>query len=304
MEKIIKNPKIIKLICIIFATLLWIYVSYQENPTMTKTIHNVPILVSGEQALKENGFSVYSVSSQSVNIRATANRLSLRRLNNKTISATVNVSSIKKAGTYTIPAIATSTSISDADLYVKSRDITVIIEAIDTKKFDVEAIISKTADSSVKVMSTTLSSEKVFVTAPESILKEISYIGTEEIIPEINPVSQSVKLVAYAKNGKILEGVECNPSEVTVNYSLYNAKTVPVVLKTSDGNQHTLPARYTADIYGYGNAFDTLKYIETQAIDISHFEVGTKISVQLNVPEGIYLHSVSEVEIELKQEYY
>ena len=35
----------------------------------------VPLAIAGEQALKENGFSVYSVSEKSVNVSVTAKRL-------------------------------------------------------------------------------------------------------------------------------------------------------------------------------------------------------------------------------------
>ena len=58
MEKMMQNKKVIKIICIVLAALLWIYVSYQENPSMTKTVRNVPVSISGEQTLKTNGFSV------------------------------------------------------------------------------------------------------------------------------------------------------------------------------------------------------------------------------------------------------
>ena len=122
MEKVMQNKKVIKIICLALAVLLWVYVSYQENPSMTKTVKNVPLVIVGEQALKESGFSVYSVSEKSVNVKATANRLSLARITNKTISASINVSSIKKAGTHTVPATVTSSISSNASCYVKTSN--------------------------------------------------------------------------------------------------------------------------------------------------------------------------------------
>ncbi len=304
MEKIMKNQKFIKLFCIICATLLWIYVSYQENPTMTQTVKNVPLTVDGEESLKENGFAVFSISEQTVTVKATSERLSLRKINSSTIKASVNVSSIKKAGKHTIPATAVCSSHPNADLYVKSKDITVIIEPIETKSLDIKANILKSTDSSVLVRSHSLSSEKVKVSGKQSILKEIGQISTEEILPDITASSQTVKVIVYAKDGKVLEGVECNPSEVTVTYNLYDTKTVPIVLKTSDGKIHALSEKHTANVYGYGEVFNNLKQIETQPLNMTEFDVGMKVNIKLNPPKGIYLKSSSEIELKIKEAYY
>ncbi|MEE0869423.1 MAG: hypothetical protein U0L70_06490, partial [Ruminococcus sp.] len=94
MEKVAREKLVVKIICVALATILWFYVSYQENPSMTKTVRNVPLAISGEQALKENGFSVYSISEKSVDVSVSAKRLSLSRLSNRTLSAVINVSSI------------------------------------------------------------------------------------------------------------------------------------------------------------------------------------------------------------------
>ena len=305
MEKITQNQKVIKILCFVLALLLWIFVSYQENPSMTKTIKNVPITIAGEQALKENGLSVYSVSEKSVNVRATAKRLSLSRINNKTISASINVSSIKKPGKHVIPASVTSGISSSASYYVKGKDITVVIEPILSKKYTVEADIATPQDTSVLLKSHTLSEEKVTVYAPDSIMDAIGSIKTQQIIPDSKAKSQTVSLVVYAKNGKILEGAECNPSEITVDYTVNTIKSLPIVLKTLDGSSHKLPAEYAAEVYGSGEAFENYTEIETLMVSLNDQQPGDKVKAQLNLPEYATLHKGSgEIEIELKKEYF
>ena len=305
MEKIMKNERFIKVICILFAALLWIYVSYQENPSMSKTVNKVPLVITGEQALKENGLSVFSVSQQSVNVKVTAKRLSLPKLTNKTLSATINVSGITKSGKYTIPATVTLPGNSEASFYVKSKDITVIVEPIETKVHSVEAQIAKSKDSSVIVKSYTLSAETVSVSAPKSLMNEIGHISTEEIMPQSGGGSQTVKLIVYAKNGKILEGAECVPSQVTIDYFMYDVKKVPVVLKTTSGEKIPLPAQYSVDIYGTGDSFNRLKQIETQSIDLDAFEKNSTVTLTLDVPEDVFLvDSTPQISVELKESYF
>lgn len=286
MEKMMQNPRTIKIICIIMSVLLWLYVSYQENPSMTKTVRNVPVTVIGEQTLNDNGYSIFSISESSVDVKATAKRLSLARLNNKTLSATINVSSINSAGTYTIPASVTSSLSTGGSFLTKGNDIKVVVEPILIKTLDIEEVISSPADPSVKLKTYKLSDTSVTVSAPESIMKKIGSIRTETVIPGSTGGSQSAQLLVYSKSGKILEGVQCEPSKITVSYSLYSVKRVPIVLKTTSGKSFELPSSYDIEVYGSsGSSFDKLKRIETNPIDLSHYEVGSAVNLLLRIPD-------------------
>ena len=308
MEKIMQNKRVIKIICIALATLLWFYVSYQENPTMSKTVRNVPLTIVGEQMLKENGFSVLSISAEDVDIKATAKRLSLARINNKTLTATVDVSSIKSSGTHVIPASVASNLSAGGSYFPKGKDITVEIEPIITKTMDIEEMISSPSSSSVKLKSRELSEEKVVVSAPKSIMNKVDCIRTETVIPGTTGGSQTVRLLVYSKDGKVLEGVECEPAKVTVYYSLYNVKQVPVVLRTTEGKLFSLPAAYTIDIYGSSdsnyNNFNKLKHIETEPVDLSHYEVGTTVSVKLNLPDYVHIETSDTIMLTLDEKFF
>lgn len=305
MEKIAREKLAAKVICIALALILWFYVSYQENPSMSKTVKNVSLAIAGEQALRENGLSVYSVSEKSVDVKVTAKRLTLARFSNKSLSASINVSSIKKSGKYVIPATVSSTVTSSASWYVKGNDITVIVEPIVNKKFTVEAEISNELDPSLTLHSYKLSDTKVNVSAPQSIMDAIGYIKTESILPTFEESELTAKLIVYGKNGKILEGAECSPSEVTLNYTLHEVKTVPVVLKTAKGKTHTLPSQYAVKISGTGSSFDNIEQIETVPVILDAFEKNSTARIKLEIPQGVELQSASDkIEIELKEKYY
>lgn len=305
MEKVAREKLVVKIICVALATILWFYVSYQENPSMTKTVRNVPLAISGEQALKENGFSVYSISEKSVDVSVSAKRLSLSRLSNRTLSAVINVSSIKERGTYVLPATISSAVNSNATYYVKGKDIKVVIEPIKTASYIIEPDIAAAADTSVILKSHELSAEKAIVSAPESIMNEIAAVRTEEIFPEKNSKEQTAKLVVYGKNGKILEGAECTPSEVKVSYSFHTVKSVPVVLTATNGKSFSLPSENTVRIYGSGEVFDRITRIETEEVNLALFEKGSNVRVKLNLPKDIKLaDNVNEIEIVLEEEFY
>ena len=208
MEKMMQNKLAVKIICTAMAIILWLYVSYQENPSMTETVRNVPLALVGEQALKESGFSVYSTSRTSVDVKVTAKRMTLARISNKTISAVINVSSIKESGTYTMPAAISSPITSGATYLVKGKDIKIIVEPIEKKTYNVEADIAQSQNASIILRSCELSQNKVSGSAPQSILNAIETVKTQQIVPEKGAKEQTLKLVAFGKDGKALEGVE------------------------------------------------------------------------------------------------
>ena len=294
MEKMMQNKKTIKIICIVLAVLLWFYVSYQENPSMTKTVRNVPITITGEQTLNDRGLSVYSISENEVDVKATSKRLSLARINNKTLTATIDVSAIKTSGTHIIPASVGSSLSTGGSFLTKGNDIKVVIEPILKKTLEIEEVIATPTDPSVKLKTYKLSDTSVTVSAPKSIMGKVGSIRTETVMPGSTGGSQTAQLVVYSKNGKILEGVKCEPSKITVSYSLYSVKRLPIFLKTTSGKSFELPSSYNVEVYGSsGSGFDKLKQIETSPIDLSHYEVGSTVNLTLRIPDYAKLNSGS-----------
>lgn len=294
MEKMMQSKKTIKIICIVLAVLLWFYVSYQENPSMTKTVRNVPVTITGEQTLNDRGLSVYSISENEVDVKATSKRLSLARINNKTLTATIDVSAIKTSGTHIIPASVGSSLSTGGSFLTKGNDIKVVIEPILKKTLEIEEVIATPTDPSVKLKTYKLSDTSVTVSAPKSIMGKVGSIRTETVMPGSTGGSQTAQLVVYSKNGKILEGVKCEPSKITVSYSLYSVKRLPIFLKTTSGKSFELPSSYNVEVYGSsGSGFDKLKQIETSPIDLSHYEVGSTVNLTLRIPDYAKLNSGS-----------
>lgn len=302
MEKIKRDGLAAKIISFCMALALWFYVSYEENPNMTKTIHNVPISIDGQQALKENGFSVYSISDKSVDVSVTAKRLSFRKISNKTIPAKLNVSSIKSSGEHIIPVTFDLSSMASGTSFtVKDNDIKVIIEPIVQKNFSVNVDLDESGVSSLIVRKSSVSPKTVTVSAPKSIISEISSVTTQKIIPDNKNITHhnSVNVIVLGQDGLPMEGVECSPSQIDVSYSFYSVKTVPIKLVTTESSG-PLPQLSQSEItiYGYGDVFDATQSISTEAINPSSFSSGAKTKVKLILPDGIKLtNQSSEIDV-------
>ena len=304
MNKLKQNGLALNILCVILAIIMWFYVAYQENPTMSKTVKNVPLAITGEQALKENGFAVYKISDTDVDVKVTGKRNIIARNTKKTLSAVINVSAIDRKGEYTLSP--TVNGVSDgATYYVKGKDIKIIVEPIVEKSFTIKADIADSGATSLKVRSNALSPSKVTVSAPESIANDILEVRTEQIVPtdESETLMKDVNLIVIGKNGKPVEWAECSPSSVDRSCEYYKMKSVPVMLKTSDGKLHSLPSKNVVNIYGYEN-FDEIKYIETEVVNLGQHTSEESIKVKLNIPKNVKLTvDTNEIEIELKEFY-
>ncbi len=305
MEKIEREKLVSKIVCVSLAIILWLFVLYQENPSTTKTVKDVSLVITGEQTLKENGFAVYSISEENVDVSVTAKRLNLPIFSKKTLTANVNVSSIKESGTYTLHSTISSTADASASYYVKSNDIIVVIEPIEKATYKVEADMLDPLDESLVLNSYELSRDKVTVTAPKSILKNIGYVKTEQFAPKKNSTEHTAKVVVYDKDGKVLNGVQCSPEEIKVTYSLQSVKTVPVVLSVTGSKTFSLPSEYYIKIQGSGESFDSIEKIATEKVNLTSHEAGEKVTVKLKVPKDVkVIEGSTEIEIEIKEEYY
>jgi len=304
MEKITRDKLVVKIVCTALATILWFYVSYLENPSMSKTVKNVPVVITGGQALKEKDLAVYS-NKETVDVKVTGKRMNIARLNNRNLKAMVNVSSINKSGTHLLPAVVEPDVNADATFYVKNRNIKFVIEPRTSSEFKIEANLTEIRDKSLILDDYELSTQKVTVSAPESVMKDIGYVKTEEFSPDKENPETTLRLVVYGKDGTQLEGAECNPSEVKVSCSFHTIKTVPIVLKATNGKTYSLPSENTVKIYGSGELFDSITQIETDEINLALFEKDSKVRIKLNPPEDIMIADNSnEIEIVLKSEFY
>lgn len=306
MEKIEREKLITKIICITLAVILWFYVSYYENPIMTKTVRNVAVKVDNEQtkALRERGLSVYSLSEEKVDVGVSTQRLNLAKVTNKSLSAYVNVSSIEKSGTYYLPAIVLCDVNVNATYYVKSENIKVVVEPIISGAFKVEPDIESTY---VAYDTFELDTDEVVISAPESIFDKIGAVKTKTIKLEDETESITKELVIYDKDDNPMDSksIGCSPKKVDVKFKYLSKKSVSVALKTSNGSKHKLPDENNIVIYGKPDVLAEISQISTIEINLSPFEENSEIKLKLDLPEGIRVkESDREISVVLNPTYF
>ena len=93
-----------RIICLIAALLIWVYVVNNSKEDYEKTFSLIAIKIEGEESLaSESGMSVYDQSESMVSISVRGLRSDITNLENSEFKAYVDVSSLKESGRHVVP---------------------------------------------------------------------------------------------------------------------------------------------------------------------------------------------------------
>ena len=308
MEKIKNEKRISKAICLTLAIILWLYVSVYENPTMTKTAYDIPVKVSDEQTerLRNNNYSVYSLSQNTVDVKVTSQRLNLSKLTDETLTAYINIdfSKIKGSGKYSFPIRISCNENINASYFPEEENIEIVIESVKSESFNINVDI----DNKYVAYDTYATEENnVLISAPESIFNKIATVKTETITIDKEIEKATTSILLYDKDGNIIDNdrISISPKKIDITFSYLDSKTVPVALKTSDGKEYTLPSESDIQIYGKSDVIEKIYRIYTTEVNVSEYIENSEIDVAIELPAGINVAKENkEITIKLLPAYF
>lgn len=290
MEKIGKKSAII--LSFLIAVVLWAYVSYQENPEMTRWIHGVPITVIGTETLDQNGFSVVDTDNATVDVKLRGERLALTKVSAADISATLDVSSVSSAGTATLSC---NVSVNKKNVEVsdtRKSSVNVTTEKIITDIYPVSTNIVGTPAKGYSLFEPLSNPTEVTVRGAESVINQIASVSTKSV--SVNGVSNSnsvtVGMTAFNEEGTALSGITFDPASVEVTYTVLKEKSVSlnVPLTRLPPETRITYEPQTVLIYGSPEALASISEVRTESVDAYMLTDGSSLSLSLSLPYGIY----------------
>ena len=85
---------------ICLATIFWTYVRSAEDPASDNDIRNIPVVLTGENVLENQGLTIKSVSHETVDLNVNAPLSVLRYLRSNNMSISVDVSKLSTSGSH------------------------------------------------------------------------------------------------------------------------------------------------------------------------------------------------------------
>ena len=284
----LKNNSKIKIISLLSAIVLWMYVMAIVDPEETKLFENIPVTITNKNELNEKDLIIYPEKDLTTNIYVTGKLSNLKKITKDDINVYGQIDNPIEGSNEIYLKVSTSQRV---NYDFKNPVMIVTLEKIINEEKSIKVNITGSGKNNVDNILLEDNIDKVSVFGPRSLVNEVKrVVGAIDVNGKLNDFSQSIKLEPVDANGKVVEGVELEINSVNAHITLLTQKTVPITLKLSDNSESDINytmSQNTVTIKGKKDIVDSINDIETQPVNLSEILSGISKDVYLQVPSGV-----------------
>lgn len=287
-----------KLLAVLLAILLWLYVTSTDNPLITYDIKNIPVTLKNENAVQQAGLVVYNKNNAKykVGITVRGRRNDILTLNSSSLIAQIDLSNFKGKGENTFqPEIF---GLPNYIQFIKQNpsDIKLYLDTYIREKLKVYVRIAGMPKKDYTYISPVIKPDTVYVKGPQSLLKTIDSVMVKvNIDGRGDTMNASYPIQLMDKSGKEIRDIEFSPQNVDVTVPIYKKKDVPVEVVTNG----KLPDSYklvniAADppyvtIAASDDILSKINSLNTYPVNLSNATSSKTENVSLDIPDGVYM---------------
>lgn len=226
-----------RIICVLLAVIIWLYVIYNDTPDFEKSFDGVMASITNTAVLTERDLAIYGDASTPVEIVITGRRGDISSYSAEDIAAIVDVSAITEPGEYALPISPEVPEGVTVKSYYPKR-VTVQVQEVTEK--EVEVIVKPRFTTTLMRGEPVPSVATVTIKGPASVIESVSHVEARPEFDEIVTTSitaSAVELVACTKSGTVIDSpyIDLTPSEVDVDIPIYDEREIPVSVKLMHG---------------------------------------------------------------------
>lgn len=313
MKKVLSSDNSLKVISVLIAICIWIYISLVMDPAIELTVRDLPIQFIGQEELNDKGLAVISESATTVTIKVKGSRKKIGSNDMKTIIIKADVSSIAKEGTETVPVEVVIPFESQGVTSQSVYSVDVKTEKCAQKDVDVKVKLAGSPAAEYIADTPTTSPTSITVSGPESAIAKItSATCTLNCAGAETDIDSEVPVIFSGENGKeissldaIMKRVTVSSESVKVHCPVRKMRKVEVKAIFDDKElpenfvYHTEPSEIY--VYGAEKAMNELDEIKTEEISLDELKESKKVKVKLKIPNGIKVYNdMSETEVSIE----
>ncbi|MCQ2428675.1 MAG: CdaR family protein [Clostridia bacterium] len=300
-----------RIVCVLLALILWIYVINITSTDAEKTINLIQIKIEGAEALKAaTGFSIYDQSEAKVSITVRGKRQDIQEISENGFYAFVDVSGITTGGKHTLPVKVSipetvslvSTSPSSIDLFTDSNI---------TKSVPVTVGLSSYSISdnySFGEIRPTVNS--VLITGPATVLDRIVTAKAEVNLSSAWVTSgfvHNAELSFLDKNGDTVDKgfISSDRTNIDVAVSVIMKAELKLSVSYENGFDRSKVTDYTVDptvltVYGPPEKVSSLQKISVLTVgELTPAENTVQVSSLTLPPDVYFLNAPEEIRVRL-----
>ncbi|ABR50386.1 YbbR family protein [Alkaliphilus metalliredigens QYMF] len=306
MSKFNKRNLTPKVLSILFALLMWIYVMGAINPRVTRDLSNIPVDLLYIDELRQEGLVLMDNEEFTVRVRLTGRRDEVYNVSLDQVRVRADLRGFR-LGTNNVPVEVTAPNNVDVDY--NPRFIRVELEEIVSKQKEVRVEVVGEPAEGYAMGNPQYRPTVVSVEGPESIVNSVEYVrATLNLNGERENVSVSLPLQALNSRGGEVTNVEVKTPYVDVDLQIDQMRTVTVEAVTdiqlAEGyrisNINVTPERVT--LRGQADILAEIESIQTAPINISNLQEDRTVEAILVLPEGVTVVGDNDVTVTITVE--
>ena len=296
LNKNVLSDRALKIISLVIAIGLWLYVGQVQNPDIERTVKGVPVVFSQKSALEEKGLILMDDNEHTVDIRIKGRRQYVYGVDNSMITVLADAGALSSTGSHTL---MTNVVLPYANLQIINKNPSVVSVTVDDlmeREFDVTVETVGSPKSDYIVGKTTSSLEKITVKGPKSIVSGIEKVAAlVDVASKTEDVALISELAVYGSGDKEMKSpyITLSETEGEVRCEILKTKMVNIVpVFSGDVSQamRFLPDSNntkTVKIAGAPEVIDAITEISTKPIAENSISAEGEASVQLSLPTGV-----------------
>lgn len=305
MKNRLKNNTKIKLISLLSALVLWLYVMTVEDPVETRTFSDIPVTITNMSILEERGLTVYPKEELLADISIRANLSSLRPINRDNIYIYGRLDDPKEGKNVVYLQANLPERVNKYD--IKPNVITLDLEKVVNEKRSISVDIE--GEPKTNIDNIDINKKTVDVSGPRTLVNKVTRIkATLDASDKYKDFSTKLKLVPVDANGDVVKGVKLDDNFVVATVKFLQEKVVPVKLVFDDSvaNQSNLE-NYSINpkditIEGKKEALDNINGINTKPITANDLKSNNSIDVALDIPKDIKIkNNISSIKLNINK---
>ena len=314
MKKFLATDNALRILSLLTAIAIWIYIAIVMDPPIQVTVRDLPIQFVGQDYLSNKGLAIINENATTVTIKVKGSRKKMGNNDMDTIIAKADVSEIGAEGKHTVPI----------EIIIPFENQGIDSQSLYTVDVKVEPIAQKTLDIQIKTTGTLANNyisgdmkiqpSKVVVRGAESAVEKISKaVATLDFKGEDVDIDKEIPITFHNENDKAISALDAILKRVSADIQTTKIhcpvlKIVEVKAKANFGWQE-IPEDFkyktepsTLYIYGDEPKVYTMTEINTYEISVRELKDKGKVKARLDIPYGVKVFGdVSEVEISMEK---
>ncbi len=286
----LKNNTKIKVISLLSAILLWLYVMIFVDPSENKLYENVPVTISNMRDLNDKDLVIYPEIELTADIYVSGKLSDIQKTKKENIHISGQINDPIEGNNRVLLKANIDGNVTHKfkDSNIKIINLEKVVKEKRTIDIQVESSSKGKIDKAIP------DQDSIRVSGPRVLVNQVQkVIATLDVGNRVDDFTEKLKLYPVDKNGERVEGVDLESSFVNVTVTLLKQKNVPIKINYIENrNNQDILKNYkitpsTINIKGNKDIIESITYINTKPLDLSSISNNTSKEVALEIPEGI-----------------